>query len=133
VDGALTGIAPIRPLQLCADGGYQLRLGVLGVRLIMVPDTSCFKIILDKEVVADVQFVESHTRQRVRRVFSRLCCIGAIFLFPKVLLSSSINHIVYMCIFIYQFKNVYTLILYKTLQILLLDFFQNITFFNVLL
>jgi hypothetical protein len=39
VDGALTGIAPIRPLQLCADGGYQLRLGVLGVPLIMVPDT----------------------------------------------------------------------------------------------
>jgi hypothetical protein len=31
-------IAPIRPLQLCADGGYQLRLGVLGVPLIMVPD-----------------------------------------------------------------------------------------------
>jgi hypothetical protein len=29
---------PIRPLQLCADGGYQLRLGVLGVPLIMVPD-----------------------------------------------------------------------------------------------
>jgi hypothetical protein len=24
-------------LQLCADGGYQLRLGVLGVPLIMVP------------------------------------------------------------------------------------------------
>jgi hypothetical protein len=40
VDGALTGIAPIRPLQLCADGGYQLRLGVLGVPLIMVPDSS---------------------------------------------------------------------------------------------
>jgi hypothetical protein len=35
---ALTLIAPIRPLQLCADGGYQLRLGVLGVPLIMVPD-----------------------------------------------------------------------------------------------
>jgi hypothetical protein len=33
-------IAPIRPLQLCADGGYQLRLGVLGVPLIMVPDTN---------------------------------------------------------------------------------------------
>jgi hypothetical protein len=32
----LTLIAPIRPLQLCADGGYQLRLGVLGVPLIMV-------------------------------------------------------------------------------------------------
>jgi hypothetical protein len=31
-------IAPIRPLQLCADGIYQLRLGVLGVPLIMVPD-----------------------------------------------------------------------------------------------
>jgi hypothetical protein len=27
-------------LQLCADGGYQLRLGVLGVPLIMVPDTT---------------------------------------------------------------------------------------------
>jgi hypothetical protein len=38
VDGALTGITPIRPLQLCADGGYQLRLGVLGVSLIMVLD-----------------------------------------------------------------------------------------------
>jgi hypothetical protein len=38
VDGALTGIVPIRPLQLCADGGYQLRLGVLGVPLITVPD-----------------------------------------------------------------------------------------------
>jgi hypothetical protein len=33
-------IAPIRPLQLCADGGYQLRLGVLGVPLIMVPDNA---------------------------------------------------------------------------------------------
>jgi hypothetical protein len=36
----MTLIAPIRPLQLCADGGYQLRLGVLGVPLIMVPDRS---------------------------------------------------------------------------------------------
>jgi hypothetical protein len=33
-------IAPIRPLQLCADGGYQLRSGVLRVPLIMVPDTT---------------------------------------------------------------------------------------------
>jgi hypothetical protein len=39
VGGALTCIAPIRPLQLCADGGYQPSLGVLGVPLIMVPDT----------------------------------------------------------------------------------------------
>jgi hypothetical protein len=31
-------IVPIRHLQLCADGGYQLRLGVLRVPLIMVPD-----------------------------------------------------------------------------------------------
>jgi hypothetical protein len=38
VDGALTCIAPIRPLQLCADGGYQPSLGVLGVPLIMVLD-----------------------------------------------------------------------------------------------
>jgi hypothetical protein len=36
----MTLIAPIRLLQLCADGGYQLRLGVLGVPLIMVPDSS---------------------------------------------------------------------------------------------
>jgi hypothetical protein len=41
-------IAPIRPLQLCADGGYQLRLGVLGVPLIMVPDKCLFT---EKEVV----------------------------------------------------------------------------------
>jgi hypothetical protein len=33
-------IAPIKPLQLCADGGYQLRLGALRVPLIMVPDSS---------------------------------------------------------------------------------------------
>jgi hypothetical protein len=39
VDGALTWIAPIRPLQLCADGGYQPSLGDLGVPLIMVPDS----------------------------------------------------------------------------------------------
>jgi hypothetical protein len=38
VGEALTYIAPIRPLQLCADGGYQPSLGVLGVPLIMVPD-----------------------------------------------------------------------------------------------
>jgi hypothetical protein len=31
-------IVPIRTLQLYADGGYQLRLGVLRVSLIMVPD-----------------------------------------------------------------------------------------------
>jgi hypothetical protein len=36
-------IAPIRPLQLCADGGYLLRLGVLGVPLIMVPDNDGLK------------------------------------------------------------------------------------------
>jgi hypothetical protein len=36
-------IVPIRPLQLCADGGYQLRLGVLRVPLIMVPDNSLLK------------------------------------------------------------------------------------------
>jgi hypothetical protein len=41
---------PIRPLQLCADGGYQLRLGVLEVPLIMVPDRNvrrmAFKYVL---------------------------------------------------------------------------------------
>jgi hypothetical protein len=39
-------IAPIRPLQLCADGGYQLRLGVLGVPLIMVPDNKVYYLFL---------------------------------------------------------------------------------------
>jgi hypothetical protein len=38
VDGALACNAPIRPLQLCTDGGYQPSLGVLRVPLIMVPD-----------------------------------------------------------------------------------------------
>jgi hypothetical protein len=33
-------IVPIRPLQLCADGGYQLRLGALRVPLIMVLNSS---------------------------------------------------------------------------------------------
>ena len=42
----MTLIAPIRPLQLCADGGYQLRLGVLGVPLIMVPDSNSLPFVL---------------------------------------------------------------------------------------
>jgi hypothetical protein len=37
-------IAPIRPLQLCADGGYQLRIRSLEGTLIMVPETN-FSII----------------------------------------------------------------------------------------
>jgi hypothetical protein len=43
----LTLIAPIRPLQLCADGGYQLRLGVFGVPLIMIPDRMCMNALND--------------------------------------------------------------------------------------
>jgi hypothetical protein len=39
-------IAPIRPMQLCADGGYQLRLGVLRVLLIMVPDTFVYLVLV---------------------------------------------------------------------------------------
>jgi hypothetical protein len=45
-------IAPIRPSQLCADGGYQLRLRVLGVPLIMVPDTirsECMRVYESKK------------------------------------------------------------------------------------
>jgi hypothetical protein len=48
----LTLIAPIRPLQLCVDGGYQLRLGVLGVPLIMVPDMSIMRADTDRVVPA---------------------------------------------------------------------------------
>jgi hypothetical protein len=58
---ALTYIAPIRPLQLCADGGYQPSLGVLGVPLIMVPDNLfglimvgfcyCFNLINEHDVI----------------------------------------------------------------------------------
>jgi hypothetical protein len=51
VDWALTLIVPIRPLQLCVDGGYQLRLGVLGVPLIMVPNTFCCLFIYGAQVV----------------------------------------------------------------------------------
>jgi GT2 family glycosyltransferase len=47
---------PIRPLQLHADGGYQLRLGVLGVPLIMVPDKiACHKIPIGKTNFCDNQ------------------------------------------------------------------------------
>jgi hypothetical protein len=42
-------IVPIRPLQLCADGGYQLRLGVLRVPLIMVP-TMCYSV-MRKDII----------------------------------------------------------------------------------
>jgi hypothetical protein len=38
------GLNPIRPSQLCADGVYQLRLAVLGVPLIMVPDRAVKRI-----------------------------------------------------------------------------------------
>jgi hypothetical protein len=37
---------PIRPSQLCADGVYELRLGVLGVPLIMVPDSASLWVIV---------------------------------------------------------------------------------------
>jgi hypothetical protein len=40
-------------LQLCADGGYQLRLGVLGVPLIMVPD-SFGRDVVDIFIVTDI-------------------------------------------------------------------------------
>jgi hypothetical protein len=55
VDRALTEIVPISPLQLCADGGYQLRLGVLGVPLIMVPDNyyTCLYLENKEEVEVD--------------------------------------------------------------------------------
>jgi hypothetical protein len=64
VDGALIGIAPIRPLQLCADGGYQLRLGVLGVPLITVPDNK--QIRKDGTVICftEVQFFQTYSPLR---------------------------------------------------------------------
>jgi hypothetical protein len=48
----LTGIAPIRPLQLCADGGYQLRLRALGVPLITVSDN--YQFFLKKNLVINI-------------------------------------------------------------------------------
>jgi hypothetical protein len=82
VDRALTLIAPIRPLQLCADGGYQLRLGVLGVPLIMVPDSSpraskgvlilaleAFVALFCKGTgLSRLRFVPVGARERTRRV-----------------------------------------------------------------
>jgi hypothetical protein len=51
-------IAPIRPLQLCADGGYQLRLGALGVPLFMVPDN--FVYIFNRYLGRIIQQLQSH-------------------------------------------------------------------------
>jgi hypothetical protein len=55
----LTLIAPIRPLQLCADGGYQLRLGVLGVPLIMVPDKTIADGVVDAEAEPTIAEADS--------------------------------------------------------------------------
>jgi hypothetical protein len=63
----LTLIAPIRPLQLCADGGYQLRLGVLGVPLIMVPDSHVRKKILSLPQKETHPLVAIHTSQQSTR------------------------------------------------------------------
>jgi hypothetical protein len=60
-------IAPIRPLQLCADGGYELRLGVLRVPLIMVPDTNLLNrdnddvFILDENMGNENEVMESES------------------------------------------------------------------------
>jgi hypothetical protein len=59
-------IVPIRPLQLCADGGYQLRLGALRVPLIMVPDTR-----LSNEAGHSSGSVPMYAR--ARRIPSGLC------------------------------------------------------------
>jgi hypothetical protein len=73
VDGALTCIAPIRPLQLCADGGYQPSLGVLGVPLIMVPDkyvtSACFNFTLMLFMLLFVYF----------QLFSQFICLSYLY------------------------------------------------------
>jgi hypothetical protein len=74
VDRALTLIAPIRPLQLCADGGYQLRLGVLGVSLIMVPDTrEVFPAQQAEDVIGEATMTPSiiHNRPRPVQVINK--------------------------------------------------------------
>jgi hypothetical protein len=42
-------------LQLCADGVYQLKLGVLGVPLIMVPD-KCHLFPIDLSLMFDILY-----------------------------------------------------------------------------
>jgi hypothetical protein len=61
-------IAPIRPLQLSADGGYQLRLGVLGVPLIMVPDK-----ILPSSLVAIIQSAVATDNPTLSPFYSKFC------------------------------------------------------------
>jgi hypothetical protein len=81
IEWTLTGIAPIRPLQLCADGGYQLRLGVLGVPLITVPGSSpraskgvwvlawrLCRIFCKGTDLSRLYFVPVGARERTRRV-----------------------------------------------------------------
>jgi hypothetical protein len=53
-------IAPIRPLQLCADGGHQLKLGVLGVPLIMVPDKK-----------GDIEIAYINTKDQLADIFTK--------------------------------------------------------------
>jgi hypothetical protein len=69
-------------LQLCADGGYQLKLGVLGVPLIMVPDSSpraskgvlilawrlLFTLFCKGTGLSRLRFVPVGARERTRRV-----------------------------------------------------------------
>jgi hypothetical protein len=87
MDGALTGIAPIRPLQLYADGGYQLRLGVLGVPLITVPDNPTPKNQPDgaapfparshshgRSLHVVMNFSDSSTKQRMEPLYSSSLC-----------------------------------------------------------
>jgi hypothetical protein len=77
----LTCIAPIRSLQLCADGGYQPILGVLAVPLIMVPDTSMLlrknrRIARDQltysQIIGSLMYLASATRPDISYAVSKL-------------------------------------------------------------
>jgi hypothetical protein len=69
-------IVPIRPLQLCADGGYQLRLGVLRVPLIMVPDNIVVKTRKASDLLTDLETTFKRLKEKGVKLNPEKCVFG---------------------------------------------------------
>jgi hypothetical protein len=83
-------IAPIRLLQLSADGGYQLRLGVLGVSLIMVPDTSLLQSKMGTILRSSVEEVFWLSIWMWRAILPFKCSVEAGLIYSPGILTASI-------------------------------------------